>query len=121
MEYGIELNELKHEIEKNKDSIQRLSDLQMRHEHQDEIRAVKQDQLIANIEVLVGNLKDYQTELHEMSLKNTEDITHLETNQAKISTRVKILYSILALIGGAVLCGLFEWLPYFLQSLGKGK
>jgi len=113
--------DLEEEVSDNKRNIEKLSELQSKHEHLDEIRAVKQDQLMANIQLLVGSLQNYQKELHEMTLKNTEDIAKQDVSLAKTSTRVRILYAACAIVGGAVLTGIFEWLPQLIQLLSKGK
>jgi hypothetical protein len=113
--------ELEEEISENRKNVEKLSELQAKHEHLDEIRAVKQDQLMANIQMLVTSLKDYQSELHEMVIKNTTDIAHQDILLAKTSTRVKILYAACAVVGGAILTGVFEWLPQLIHLLSKGK
>jgi len=115
------LLELKEENSELRKDIDRLSELQMRHEHQDEIRAVKQDQLMAHIQLLTGNLKDYMNELHTASLKNTEDISKLESKHIKTSTKLNILYGILGAIGIAILGAAVEWLPSVMSALSKMK
>jgi sugar-specific transcriptional regulator TrmB len=120
MSLELQVEELRDELEETKDHIQKLAELQAHHEHQDEIRALKQDQLISNIQALIGGLKEYQCELHDACIKNMEDVAKLDKNHAKTAARVKILYGIMALVGGAALTGLFEWLPQILE-LVKGK
>lgn len=112
---------LEDEMSENRKNVDKLSELQTKHEHLDEIRAVKQDQLMANIQTLVTSLQNYQSELHEMSVKNAEDIIKQDVAVAKISTRVKILYAACAIIGGALLTGVVQWFPQIIQALSKGK
>lgn len=121
MDLEAKIFDLEDEVSDNKKNVQRLSELQTRHEHLDEIRAVKQDQLMANIQTLVSSIQSYQAELHEMVVKNTEDIIKQDLAIVKASTRVKILYAACAVVGGAVLTGIFEWLPNIIQLLSKGK
>jgi hypothetical protein len=113
--------DLEEDLEATNEKVSKLEELQTRHEHQDEIRAVKQDQLMANIQSLVTTIQNYQAELHEMVVQNTKDISEQEVAQAKTSTRVKILYGALVVVGGAMLTGIFEWLPQLIQLLSKGK
>lgn len=121
MDLESKIFDLEEEVSDNKKNVLKLSELQTRHEHSDEIRAVKQDQLMATIQTLVSSMKDYQAELHEMIVKNTEDLITQGIAQAKTATRVKILYAACAVVGGAILTGVFEWLPNIIQLLSKGK
>jgi len=120
-ELETKLYDLEEEVLENKRDIRNLSELQTKHEHLDEIRAVKQDQLMASIQTLVSSIKNYQSDLHEMVIKNTEDIVKQDVLLASTSTRVKILYAAGAIFLGAMLTGMFEWLPQILQFLSKGK
>lgn len=113
-----ELEEKTNDMQKQ---IERLSELQMRHENQDELRAIKQDQLIANIQSLMGNLKEYTQELHEIAIKNAEDINKVDNEQIKTATRVKILYGVGAIILGAIMTAVFEYLPTLITLISKGK
>lgn len=117
MNLAQDLLELKEELKENRKHIEELSQLQLKHENLDEIRAVKQDQLNANIQDLCGNLKDYQKELHEMSLKNTEDIGALELKQTKMNMKITILWGMVAVIGTAVITVLVEHAGQILQVL----
>jgi hypothetical protein len=121
MNIEAKLFDLEEEVSENRKNVERLSEIQTKHEHLDEIRAVKQDQLMANIQTLVTSLQNYQLELHEMAVKNSEDIIKQDVALAKTSTRVRILYASCAVVGGAILTGVFEWLPQLIQLLSKGK
>jgi len=116
-----ELSDIKEELREKGKNIEDLTRLQMKHENLDEIRAVKQDQLNVTIQTLCGNLKDYQKELHEVSLKNTEDISKMQIDQSKLSTRVKILWGIFGAVGVAVITVLVEKFPAIIQALAKGN
>jgi hypothetical protein len=113
--------DLEEDLKETKKDIEKLTEMQMKHEHLDEIRAVKQDQLMSNIQSLVSSFQGYQRDLHEMTLKNTEDISKQDIKLEKTSTRVKILYAACAVVGGAILTGIFEWLPQIIQLMSKGK
>jgi predicted nucleic acid-binding Zn-ribbon protein len=123
MHLGIEkkVNDLEEKLTEMKVSIQRLADLQMKHENLDEIRAVKQDTLNANIQSLCGNLKDYQKELHEISLKNTEEIGEIQLKQTKMSVKLTLLWGLIAVIGSAVITVLVEHAGQIMQVLQKGN
>jgi hypothetical protein len=121
MDLETKLFDLEEEVLENKKNVDKLSELQTRHEHQDELRAVKQDQLMANIQLLVGSLQNYQKELHEMAVSNAAALVEQGVTLAKTSTRVKILYGAIVVVGGAMLTGIFEWLPQIIQLLSKGK
>lgn len=113
--------DLEEDLTRVNEKLTKLEELQVRHEHSDEIRAVKQDQLMANIQTLVTSIQNYQTELHDLVIQNSQDIVKQDVALAKTSTRVKILYGALVVVGGAMLTGLFEWLPNIIQLLSKGK
>lgn len=121
MDLETKVFDLEEEISENKKNVQLLSELQTKHEHLDELRAVKQDQLMANIQSLVTTIQNYQAELHEMVIQNTKDISDQDVAQAKTATRVKILYGALVVVGGALLTAAFEYVPQLIQLLSKGK
>lgn len=116
-----EVLEIKEELRQKARDIEDLARLQMKHENLDEIRAVKQDQLNSNIQTLCGNLKDYQKELHEMSLKNTEDIGEIQIKQTKMNMKLTLLWGLIAVVGSAIITVLVEHAGQILQVLGKGN
>jgi hypothetical protein len=121
MDLEAKIFDLEEEVSENKKNVELLSELQTKHEHLDELRAVKQDQLMANIQMLVTSLQNYQKELHEIAVGNAEDLVKQGISLAKTSTRVKILYGALVVVGGALLTAAFEWVPDLIQLLSKGK
>lgn len=116
-----EILEIKEDLKEKGRNIEELTRLQMKHENLDEVRAVKQDTLNANIQTLCANLKDYQKELHEMSLKNTEDISEIQIKQTKTNMKVTLLWGLIAVIGSAIITVLVEHAGQILQVLGKGN
>jgi hypothetical protein len=109
--------EIKEDLKEKAKGIEELTKLQLKHENLDEIRAVKQDTLNANIQSLCGNLKDYQKELHEISLNNTEDINDLKLKQAKMNMKVTVLWSLVAGVGSAIVIVLIEHAGQIIQLL----
>jgi hypothetical protein len=121
MTFEYELMELQEENKTIKKDLEKLSELQIRHEHQDELRAVKQDQLMSNMQSFMNDLKEYQKELHEVTLKNTEDIVVLDKNHARASVKLSILLAILGAVGAAFLGAAFTWLPSLIKLISKGN